>query len=63
MMEKSNDRHCRLLRARRERPRSCRAAGQRDEVAPFSLDHLVGELLQVQRNVEAKCLCSLEIDH
>ena len=32
-----------LLRARRERPRSCRAAGQRDEVAPFSLDHLVGE--------------------
>src|SRR5262245_29396208 len=32
--EESNHRHC-LLRARRERPRSRRAAEQRDELAPF----------------------------
>jgi len=29
----SNHRHRRLLRARREWPRSCRAAEQRDEIA------------------------------
>jgi hypothetical protein len=28
-----------------------------------SLDHLIGELLQMQTNVEAKCLCGLEVDH
>src|SRR5262245_59587728 len=33
--EKSNHRHCRLLRPRRERPRGRRAAEQRDEVAPL----------------------------
>ena len=33
----------RLLRARRERPRGRRAAKQRDELAPLSFDHLVGE--------------------
>src|SRR6516164_9858043 len=33
--EESNDRHLRLLRARRERPRRRRAAEQRDEIAPF----------------------------
>src|SRR5262245_51134993 len=32
--EKPNYRHCRLLRARRERPRHRRAAKQRDELAP-----------------------------
>ena len=32
----------RLLRTRRERPRCRRAAEQRDELAPLSLDHLVG---------------------
>src|SRR5215510_10732919 len=31
--EESDHRHCRLLRARRERPRCCRAAEQRDELA------------------------------
>src|SRR5262249_42747732 len=31
--EKSDHRHRRLLRARRERPRCCRAAEQRDELA------------------------------
>src|SRR5215813_5378225 len=31
--EKSDHRHRRLLRARRERPRDCRAANKRDEVA------------------------------
>jgi len=34
---KSDDRHRRLLRARRERPRHCRAAEQRDELAPLQL--------------------------
>src|SRR5215475_12748901 len=32
--EKSDHRHGRLLRARRERPRGCRAAEQRDKLAP-----------------------------
>jgi hypothetical protein len=31
--DKSDDRHRRLLRARCERPRGCRAAEQRDELA------------------------------
>jgi hypothetical protein len=35
MMEKSNDRHRRLLRARRERPRRSRAADERDELTAF----------------------------
>ena len=34
-VKKSNHRHRRLLRARRERPRDRRAAEQRDELAPF----------------------------
>jgi hypothetical protein len=34
--KESDPRHfARLLRARRERPRSCRAAEQRDELATF----------------------------
>jgi hypothetical protein len=33
--EKSNYRHRRLLRPRRQRPCCCRAAEQRDELAPF----------------------------
>ena len=37
IMEKPDHRHRRLLRARRERPRSCRATEQRDErAAPHS---------------------------
>jgi hypothetical protein len=36
----SDHRHCRLLRARRERPRHCRAAEQRDELAAFQLIEL-----------------------
>src|SRR6516162_1129069 len=35
-VEKANYRHRRLLRTRRERPR-CRAAEQREEIAPFQL--------------------------
>ena len=27
------------------------------------LDHLVGALLELERNVDADCLCSLEVDH
>jgi hypothetical protein len=34
-MEKTNHRHCRLLRPRYERPRRSRAAKQRDERASF----------------------------
>src|SRR5262245_50168431 len=34
-VEKSNHRHRRLLRPRRERPRRCRTAEKRDELAPF----------------------------
>src|SRR5262249_50566101 len=33
-VEKPDDQHCRLLRARRERPRRRRAANDRDEFAP-----------------------------
>src|SRR6516165_12193526 len=38
--EKSNHRHRRLLRVRRERPRRSRAAEQRDELATFQLVEL-----------------------
>jgi hypothetical protein len=38
--EKPCDRHRRLLRARRERPRGRRAAEQRDELAPFQFIEL-----------------------
>src|SRR5262249_55002687 len=38
-MEKSNDRHRRLLRARRERPASCGAAEQRDDLASSYAEH------------------------
>jgi hypothetical protein len=34
-VEESNHRHRRLLRARRQRPRSRSAADKRDELAPF----------------------------
>src|SRR5262249_4993095 len=34
-VEKPHHRHRRLLRARRERPRGCRPAEQRDELASF----------------------------
>jgi hypothetical protein len=34
-IEKPDHRHCRLLRARSERPRRRRAAEQRDDFAPF----------------------------
>src|SRR5262245_49693876 len=38
VVDKSNNRHRRLLRAHRERPRDCRAAEQRDErAAPHSI--------------------------
>jgi hypothetical protein len=38
-VEKADHRHCSLLRARRERPRGCRAAEQRDEHAASYSDH------------------------
>jgi hypothetical protein len=36
--QETNNRHCRLLRTRRERPRR-RAAEQRDELAPSHVEH------------------------
>ena len=47
-----------LLRTRSERPDGCRAAEQRDELPPFSLDHLVGAGEQHGREFEAKLLRS-----
>jgi hypothetical protein len=38
--DESNDRHRRLLRARRERPHRRRTAEQRNELAPFQLTKL-----------------------
>src|SRR5262249_48659091 len=50
-----------LLRPRRKRPGSC-AAEQRDELATFSLDHLVGEREQRGRNGEADRLSGWHVD-
>jgi hypothetical protein len=52
--KKSDDRHRRLLRARRERPRGRRAAEQRDEMTAFQLI----ELHSVPRQPEADCKIS-----
>jgi hypothetical protein len=38
-MKESDDRHRRLLRARRQRPRGRRAAEQRDEFASSHVEH------------------------
>src|SRR5262249_15254213 len=38
-VDKTDDRHRRLLRARRERPRCCRAAEQRQELASSEVEH------------------------
>ena len=55
MMEKSNDRHCRLLRVRRERPRGCRAAEQNDKLAtPHSITSSARASTGTSRPVDIK---------
>jgi hypothetical protein len=54
--------HDSLLRTHRNRPCCCRTAEKRDELAPASLDHLVGAQYEPRRNVMANGLCGLEID-
>ena len=51
-----------LLRARRERPRSRRAAEQRDELAPLHSITSSARASSVRRHVEAERLGGLEID-
>ena len=49
-------------RNHRERPRR-RAADERDELAAFSFDHLVGAQQEIPANVQAKGSCRLKIDN
>jgi hypothetical protein len=41
---------------------SCTAANCAPQIATL-LNHLVGALLELERNVDADCLCGLEVDH
>jgi hypothetical protein len=51
-----------LLCLRHRRPRCRRAAKDRDELAPFSLNHLIGAGEQCLWDVEAERLRGLEVD-
>ena len=61
--EEPDHRHCRLLRARRERPRRRRAAEQRDELAPLHSITSSARGSSIGGTVEAERLCGLEVDH
>jgi hypothetical protein len=52
-----------LLRARRARPSGRRATEQRDEVAPFSLDHVVSAQRKCRRDTQPERVRGLEVDH
>jgi hypothetical protein len=41
---------------------SCTAANCAPQIAKL-LNHVVGALLELERNVNADCLCGLEVDH
>ena len=61
--QKSNHRHRRLLRARRERPRRRRAAEQRDELAASHSITSSARASRVGGDIEAERLRGLEVDH
>ena len=61
-VEEPDHRHRRLLRARRERPRSRRAAEQRDELAPLHSITSSARASSDGRHVEAERLRGLEVD-
>ena len=62
-VEQADHRHRRLLRARRERPRRCRAAEQRDELAPLhSITSSASSCIELG-TAKAKRICCLEVDH
>ena len=63
--EKSDDRHRRLLRARRERPHRRRAAEQRDELAPFYLIelHSISNSPRQMQDIELAMVSQRVYDH
>ena len=61
--QQADQRHGRLLRARRKRPCGRSTAEQRYELAAFSFNHLVGSGKQSFWHFEAKTPCRLPVDN